>query len=88
MSCTDDIRGNVSNAIHKDAYPYAAPATEYVEIPDGSSSAAPVMTPGPKIAKVCRTEPAALLLAAPPIGDSLINFSGVPTFCLLPSVNY
>ena len=25
----------------------AAPVTEYVEIPDGSSSAAPVMSPGP-----------------------------------------
>jgi hypothetical protein len=30
-------------------YPVAAPATEYVDIPEGSSSAAPVINPGPKM---------------------------------------
>jgi hypothetical protein len=76
MSCTAVISGNVNNAIHNVEYPYAAPATEYVEIPEGSSSAAPVMMPGPKAAKVCRTEPGPLPLSAPPIGGSLGNLSG------------
>src|SRR6266852_9191162 len=51
INWTAAIRGNVSSAIHSVPYPYAAPATEYVEIPEGSSSAAPVISPGPKTAK-------------------------------------
>jgi hypothetical protein len=39
------MSGNVSNAVHSVAYPKDAPATEYVEMPDGSSSAAPVTSP-------------------------------------------
>jgi len=35
-------------AVHSSPYPNAAPAIEYVEIPDGSSSAQPVINPGPK----------------------------------------
>src|SRR5580692_8669184 len=42
------ISGNDTRAVHRVAYPYEAPATEYVEMPDGSSSAAPVISPGPK----------------------------------------
>jgi hypothetical protein len=34
-------------AVHKVASPKAAPACEYVAIPDGSSSLAPVTKPGP-----------------------------------------
>src|SRR5438128_2343372 len=45
------IKGNEKNAVHSVAYPKLAPATEYVEIPDGSSSAAPVIKPGPRLAK-------------------------------------
>src|SRR6266852_689077 len=51
INWTAAIRGNVSSAIHSVPYPYAAPATEYVEIPEGSSSAAPVISPGPRTAK-------------------------------------
>jgi len=34
--------------LHSCPNPYVAPAWEYVAIPDGSSSAAPVINPGPK----------------------------------------
>jgi hypothetical protein len=49
--CTAVISGNENRAVHNGAYPNAAPVTEYVEIPEGSSSAAPVMRPGPRPAK-------------------------------------
>jgi hypothetical protein len=39
---------NVSQSME---YPVDAPATEYVEIPEGSSSAAPVMSPGARTLK-------------------------------------
>jgi hypothetical protein len=45
------IRGNVINAVHKVANPNFAPACEYVAIPEGSSSLAPVISPGPRIFK-------------------------------------
>ena len=35
------------SAVQRSLVPSCAPATEYVAIPDGSSSAAPVITPGP-----------------------------------------
>src|SRR5579872_3623791 len=41
------IIGVVSTASHNMERPVEAPATEYVEMPDGSSSAAPVIRPGP-----------------------------------------
>ena len=41
------ISGSVRTAVHSVAYPSAAPACEYVPIPDGSSSDAPVISPGP-----------------------------------------
>src|SRR5882672_2923331 len=49
--CTALIRGNENSAVQRGAYPNAAPVTEYVEIPDGSSSAAPVIRPGPRLEK-------------------------------------
>ena len=33
---------------HSNVVPYAAPTWEYVPIPEGSSSAAPVTMPGPR----------------------------------------
>ena len=42
------IKGNAMNAVHNVAKPNIAPACEYVAIPDGSSSLAPVIMPGPK----------------------------------------
>jgi len=42
------IRGNAMNAVHNVDNPNIAPACEYVAIPEGSSSLAPVMIPGPK----------------------------------------
>src|ERR1700682_902961 len=44
---TAAISGQVTRAVHRSLVPNCAPATEYVAIPDGSSSAAPVITPGP-----------------------------------------
>src|ERR1035437_8099504 len=41
------MSGNVIGAVQRVASPYAAPACEYVAIPEGSSSLAPVTSPGP-----------------------------------------
>ena len=51
---TGAIRGQVRSAVHSIVVPNWAPASEYVAMPDGSSSAAPVITPGP-IAPAMRT---------------------------------
>lgn len=48
---TGAISGHVSAAVHSIDIPSCAPAREYVAMPEGSSSAAPVITPGP-IAKI------------------------------------
>src|SRR5438874_3500691 len=45
------ISGKVMRAVQSVAYPREAPAAEYVLIPDGSSSDAPVTTPGPSSLK-------------------------------------
>src|SRR5450755_2047906 len=45
--CTAAINGHVRSAVQRSLVPSCAPATEYVAMPDGSSSAAPVITPGP-----------------------------------------
>lgn len=47
MNCTAPISGHVMNAVQSRLVPSSAPAEEYVAIPEGSSSAAPVTTPGP-----------------------------------------
>src|ERR1700682_2802716 len=51
INCTQAMSGHVISAVHRSEVPSCAPAMEYVAIPDGSSSAAPVMTPGPSFAK-------------------------------------
>jgi hypothetical protein len=43
------IIGSVKSAVHSVEKPREAPATAYVPMPDGSSSDAPVMRPGPRI---------------------------------------
>jgi len=45
------MNGQVMSAVHIIAVPICAPAMEYVAMPDGSSSAAPVINPGPRTAK-------------------------------------
>ena len=60
MSCTAVISGNENSAVQSGRYPNAAPATEYVEMPDGSSSAAPVIRPGPRFEKKRRNAGASL----------------------------
>src|SRR5580700_3376209 len=45
--CTAAINGHVRRAVHSSLVPSCAPAMEYVAMPDGSSSAAPVIIPGP-----------------------------------------
>src|ERR1039458_9692053 len=57
ISCTAAISGKETRAVHRKEYPKTAPATEYVEIPEGSSSAAPVISPGPRLAKNRGTSP-------------------------------
>src|SRR6266481_4326909 len=44
---TAAISGHVRSAVERSLVPSCAPATEYVAMPDGSSSAAPLITPGP-----------------------------------------
>ena len=46
-----DMSGKVTSAVQRVAYPSGAPAIEYVPIPEGSSSAAPVIKPGPNVFK-------------------------------------
>src|ERR1700687_5234831 len=45
--CPAAISGHVRSAVQRSLVPSCAPATEYVAMPDGSSSAAPVIMPGP-----------------------------------------
>src|SRR5258708_7906027 len=45
------MSGQVKSAVHSSDVPASAPAIEYVAMPEGSSSAAAVITPGPKILK-------------------------------------
>ena len=74
MYCTDDIKGKVTRAIHKVANPNEAPAMAYVPIPEGSSSEAPVIKPGPRIFKKRRKILGALGAsreAGPPAGGTL-----------------
>jgi hypothetical protein len=47
ISCTAVINGKVNRLVHNRPKPVAAPACEYVAIPDGPSSLAPVTSPGP-----------------------------------------
>src|SRR5260221_14214836 len=46
--CTAAMRGHVTNAVQSIVVPSWAPAIEYVAMPEGASSAAPVMRPGPR----------------------------------------
>src|SRR5438477_12274004 len=54
INCTAAISGNENRAVQSGAYPKRAPAIEYVEMPEGSSSAAPVIRPGPRLPKNLR----------------------------------
>src|SRR5207247_2132610 len=60
VSWTAAASGSVIHAVHSNPKPKAAPACEYVPMPDGSSSEAPVTNPGPSRRKypnprsVCR----------------------------------
>jgi hypothetical protein len=47
VSCTAEASGSETNAVHTRSKRNAAPTCEYVPIPAGSSSAAPVTKPGP-----------------------------------------
>src|ERR1039458_7837530 len=49
--CTAAMSGQVRRAVQRRLVPSCAPAMEYVAIPEGSSSAAPVMSPGPSTEK-------------------------------------
>ena len=57
------MRGQVRSAVHRREVPNRAPAIEYVAMPDGSSSAAPVTTPGPRMEKKRRMAPRGFALA-------------------------
>jgi hypothetical protein len=47
VSCTAAANGSVTIVIQSSPNPNAAPTCEYVPMPEGSSSAAPVTTAGP-----------------------------------------
>src|SRR5712664_4780280 len=47
VSCTEAINGQVNRAVQSVVKPREAPATAYVPMPEGSSSDAPVTSPGP-----------------------------------------
>src|SRR3954453_3421551 len=51
INCTPTISGRNKSAVHSGLYPNEDPVTEYVAMPEGASSAAPVITPGPSPAK-------------------------------------
>src|SRR5258707_1190500 len=51
MNSTAAIKGRLNRAIHSEDRPSAAPVAAYVPMPDGSSSEAPVISPGPRIRK-------------------------------------
>src|SRR5450631_1846763 len=54
------ISGYVNTMAHSVSSPNCAPACEYVAMPDGSSSAAPVIRPGPS----CRAQSRIVLFIA------------------------
>src|SRR5258708_9191997 len=47
VSWTEAINGHVNRAVQRVVKPREAPATAYVPMPEGSSSDAPVINPGP-----------------------------------------
>src|SRR5437763_961637 len=47
ISCMPPIRGNDSSSVHRSEKPKWLPTCEYVAMPLGSSSDAPVIRPGP-----------------------------------------
>ena len=49
ISCAIAMSGNVTGASQRKRNPCWAPACEYVAMPDGSSSEAPVVSPGPSV---------------------------------------
>ena len=53
MDWTAAINGNASGIVHSMSRPNCAPAWEYVAMPLGSSSATPVISPGPTRARGC-----------------------------------
>ena len=60
MNCTQAISGQVMSAVHNSEVPNCAPTIEYVAMPEGSSSAAPAVTPGPRAEKNRRMRPSFL----------------------------
>jgi hypothetical protein len=52
ISCTAAIKGKVIIAVQRVVKPKPAPACIYVAIPEGSSSLAPVISPGPSISSI------------------------------------
>jgi hypothetical protein len=52
ISCMAVIRGKENNMVQSSSSPNWTPACEYVAIPLGSSSAAPVISPGPSLSSI------------------------------------
>src|SRR5260370_21602557 len=81
MNCTEAISGKLISAVHSVPKPNDAPATAYVPMPDGSSSEAPVMSPGPRILmkrmKGLRSRSAATAADCAPGLGSILGIVGV-----------
>ena len=52
ISCTAAMKGKEKGAVQSCWRPKAAPVCAYVPMPEGSSSEAPVMNPGPKLLSI------------------------------------
>jgi len=68
------------SAVLKGASPNCAPVTEYVEMPEGSSSAAPVIRPGPRLAKNCRSKKLLLLESDAGFGEFMRGQAVIPVY--------
>lgn len=77
ISCTTAIRGNVSAASHNSWKPYCAPVCEYVAMPDGSSSDAPVVRPGPRLCQYARPRCNTVIFFFLPTSDSTVSARGM-----------
>src|SRR3977135_878811 len=96
VSCTEAIHGHVNKAVQSVVKPREAPATAYVPMPEGSSSDAPVISPGPSIFRKRLIGFLSSIMAAsrepvPPAGSECgitgAPLSGAELICLLSDIS-
>ncbi len=77
MSWTAIISGVVSTRVHSSPAPKRAPDCEYVASPLGSSSAAPVINPGPRVSTRRRVRSGIFFIYARSSADSALSTEAV-----------